>query len=108
MLLHFSSLPGAYREGLLGQDVTRFLDFLVDAGFSAWQMLPVQPVEHKGSPYQASSAHAGNPDFISLDGAQATAAGPDEAYRRYIAAAGQPAYEEFLALHAVWLEGSGA
>jgi len=43
------------------------VDFLASCGASVWQMLPVGPTQSDGSPYQTSSAHAGNPRLISLE-----------------------------------------
>ncbi len=63
VLLPLFSLPG----GGLGQDALRFVDFLAQCGFGVWQMLPLGPTHGDGSPYHCLSAHAGNPDFISLD-----------------------------------------
>src|SRR3954470_19328735 len=75
VLLHMTSLPGGEsywggREhedecGTLGKQAFSFVDFMVSAGLKVWQMLPVVPTD--GSPYQALSVHAGNPDLISLD-----------------------------------------
>ncbi len=66
ILLHLSSLPGPGMVGDLGENAYRFADFLAAAGMSVWQMLPVGPTMMEGSPYQTSSAHAGNPRFIDL------------------------------------------
>lgn len=52
----------------LGDDAYRFIDFLHDAGFSIWQMLPVNSTDRFGSPYQGTSVHAGNPHLINLYG----------------------------------------
>jgi 4-alpha-glucanotransferase len=67
ILLHPTSLPGSVGNGDLGADAHRFVDFLAQAGFSVWQMLPLGPTHHDGSPYHALSLHAGNPILISLD-----------------------------------------
>jgi len=40
------------------------MDFLVDAGFTVWQMLPLGPVGPSQSPYSPFSAFAGNPSLI--------------------------------------------
>ena len=42
----------------------RFIDWLADAGFSVWQVLPLVPVGTDGSPYWARSDRAGNPALI--------------------------------------------
>ncbi len=67
MLLHITSLPSPGETGDLGGNAYRFVDFLTAAGITVWQMLPVGPTMMEGSPYQTSSAHAGNPRFISLE-----------------------------------------
>ena len=41
--------------------------FLVRAGQSVWQILPVGPTGFGDSPYQSCSAFAGNPYLIDLD-----------------------------------------
>ncbi len=66
VLLHLTSLPGDGPCGCLGADAYRFADFLADAGFTVWQMLPVGPTSD-GSPYQTNSAHAGSPRLIALE-----------------------------------------
>lgn len=77
VLLHPTSLPGPGGIGTLGADAIGFLDFLRDAGFTIWQMLPLGPTGYGDSPYQCFSAFAGNPLLISLpaDPASATAEG---------------------------------
>jgi 4-alpha-glucanotransferase len=67
ILLHPTSLPGGVGNGDLGADAHRFVDFLAQAGFSVWQMLPLGPTHRDGSPYHSLSLHAGNPMLISLD-----------------------------------------
>ena len=65
ILLHPTSLPGPFGIGDLGPSATRFIDFLEQAGMSYWQMLPLGPVMDEFSPYQSTSAMAGNPLLIS-------------------------------------------
>lgn len=67
VLLHISSLPSAYYTGDLGAEAYRFVDFLHDTGVTVWQTLPINMTHADHSPYQCLSAHAGNPDFISLE-----------------------------------------
>jgi 4-alpha-glucanotransferase len=55
VLLHVTSLPG----GRLGPEAYRFVDWLVDAGQSWWQVLPLNPPDPFGSPYTSCSAFAG-------------------------------------------------
>ena len=52
--LHPTSLPA----GRLGDDAYRFVDWLVDAGQSWWQMLPLGPPDRARSPYKSASAFA--------------------------------------------------
>lgn len=67
ILLHVTSLPGAGACGTLGAEAYRFVDFLVAAGQSVWQMLPVGPTHDDGSPYQCLSLHAGDPRLIATE-----------------------------------------
>ena len=55
VLLHLTSLPGRR----LGPEALRFVDWLVAAGQSWWQILPLGPPNRLGSPYEAASAFAG-------------------------------------------------
>lgn len=64
VLLHISSLMGPYGIGVFGRDTLRFIDFLKDAGFRAWQVLPFTVPDECNSPYKSVSAFAGNPYFI--------------------------------------------
>ncbi len=70
-LLHISSLPNQAAIGDLGEEAFRFVDFLHDIGATVWQTLPINAPHHDNSPYQALSAFAGNPDFISIEALQA-------------------------------------
>jgi 4-alpha-glucanotransferase len=65
ILLHPTSLPGAFGIGDLGPTALRFVDFLAAAGQGLWQMLPLGPTGYRDSPYQCTSAFAGNPLLIS-------------------------------------------
>lgn len=67
VMLHITSLPGPGNNGDLGDEARHFVDFLVNAGFSYWQILPVGPTRSDNSPYSTSSIHAGNPLLINLD-----------------------------------------
>ena len=42
----------------------RFVDWLAQAGFSVWQVLPLGPPGGGGSPYWARSDFAGEPSLI--------------------------------------------
>ena len=67
VLLHISSLPSPYGIGTFGRSAYEFVDFLVSAGQTYWQLLPLGPTSYGDSPYQAFSTFAGNPYFIDLD-----------------------------------------
>jgi 4-alpha-glucanotransferase len=67
LLCHPTSLPGRGGIGDLGPGVDRFIDFMVAAGHSIWQILPLGPTGYGDSPYQPFSAYAGNPLLIDLD-----------------------------------------
>ncbi|HEV7631441.1 MAG TPA: 4-alpha-glucanotransferase [Steroidobacteraceae bacterium] len=69
VLLHPSSLlvPGAppdRQPAALTWRARRFIDWLVDAGFTVWQVLPLGPTGADGSPYWARSDQAGNPLLV--------------------------------------------
>ena len=70
VLLSVTSLPSKYGIGCFDQAAYDFVDWLEKAGQTYWQILPLGATSHAGafdSPYQAYSAFAGNPYFISLD-----------------------------------------
>ncbi len=69
VLLHITSLPGAYGIGDLGPAALDFVDFLVAAGQRYWQFLPLAPIDQTFgcSPYMSLAALAGNPLLISPD-----------------------------------------
>src|ERR1051326_4528723 len=65
ILLHPTSLPGGCGVGDLGPEAYKFVDFLVSAGQSLWQGLPLGPAGYGDSPYAGYSAFAGNTLLIS-------------------------------------------
>jgi 4-alpha-glucanotransferase len=65
VLLHPTSLPGAYGVGDLGDEAIAFADFLAGAGQTLWQVLPLGPTGYGDSPYQCFSAFAGNTLLVS-------------------------------------------
>ena len=67
ILMHITSLPGPYGLGTMGKAAYAFVDFLKDAGQSAWQVLPLSPTGYGDSPYQSCSTYAGNHYLIDLD-----------------------------------------
>ncbi len=68
ILMHLTSLPGRHGSGDLGSHAFAFADWLKDARQSWWQMLPVGPIGPGHSPYSSTSAFAGGPLLVSLDG----------------------------------------
>jgi 4-alpha-glucanotransferase len=71
VLLHLGSL-----EAALGRGGRAFIDWLADAGFSVWQILPAGPTGPDGSPYWGRSDFAGNAAF--LDAAEMPSVQPSE------------------------------
>lgn len=67
ILMSVTSLPSNYGIGTMGQAAKKFVDFLVAAGQSYWQILPLGPTGYGDSPYQSFSSFAGNPYLIDLD-----------------------------------------
>ena len=70
VLLSVTSLPSKYGIGCFDKAAYDFVDWLEKAGQRYWQILPLGATSHAGafdSPYQAYSAFAGSPYFISLD-----------------------------------------
>jgi 4-alpha-glucanotransferase len=70
VLLHVTSFPG----GRLGPEALRFVDWLVAAGQSWWQVLPLTPPDRHGSPYASRSAFAAWPGLLARPRAPVTAA----------------------------------
>jgi 4-alpha-glucanotransferase len=81
-------LPMSALDAALGRGGRAFIDWLADAGFGVWQLLPAGPVGADRSPYWVRSDSAGNPEFI--DRAEL----PDPA---------APIGAEFLAAASPWL-----
>jgi 4-alpha-glucanotransferase len=77
VLLHPTSLPG----GRLGREAYRFVDWLVTAGQSFWQVLPLAPPDAFGSPYAGLSAFAGSGGLLARPDAPVSR-GEAEAFRR--------------------------
>ncbi|MDR3344129.1 MAG: 4-alpha-glucanotransferase [Oscillospiraceae bacterium] len=84
VLLHISSLPGAYGGGTIGASALSFARRLADCGFSLWQVLPIAPVGKGNSPYSSPGAFAGNLFLIDPEGLVGTGLLP---------AAGLPAWQ---------------
>ena len=64
MLLPIFSLPSPSGRGDFSQ-VEAYLNFLRAAGFSYWQILPINPVDAYMSPYASPDLSAG--DLLLLD-----------------------------------------
>jgi len=92
ILLAISSLSGG---GTLGEEAFAFVDFLAASGQSFWQILPIGPVGKTLSPYQSSSAFAGNPAFIDQSLVR-------REQDRYMPKG--PRYRKFLKENATWLD----
>ena len=67
VLLHLTSLPGQHGSGDLGESAYHFVDWLVAAGQSRWQILPLVNIGPGNSPYMSNSAFAGNVLLINLE-----------------------------------------
>jgi 4-alpha-glucanotransferase len=79
VLLHPTSLPG----GRLGAEAYRFVDWLVAAGQSHWQVLPLGPPDEHGSPYAGLSAFAGWGGFLADPEAPVSARAASSFRRRH-------------------------
>ena len=66
ILLHPTSLPGAFGAGDFGADAYKFVDWLANAGQTYWQVLPLGEIGPGNSPYMSRSAFAGNVLLIDL------------------------------------------
>jgi 4-alpha-glucanotransferase len=116
ILLHPTSLPGPKGIGEIGAESHRFVDFLVDAGLTIWQMLPLGPTGYGNSPYQCFSAFAGNPLLVEVAGGSASFPAHLVDYPRVIphqqallrqateAFTPDEQYRAFVASEAWWLE----
>jgi len=67
VLLHITSLSSGYGIGDFGKEAYSFVDFLKRANQKLWQILPLNPPGHGGSPYNCFSAFAGNASLISIE-----------------------------------------
>ncbi|MEM3586054.1 MAG: 4-alpha-glucanotransferase [Candidatus Jordarchaeaceae archaeon] len=69
ILLPILSVPSPYGIGDFGPGAYKFADFLAETKQSFWQILPLTPTDPAlgNSPYNSSSAFAGNKLFISPD-----------------------------------------
>jgi 4-alpha-glucanotransferase len=63
--MSITSLPSDFGVGDLGPSALRFADLLSESGQRYWQVLPVTPTGLGNSPYNPTSAFAGNTLLIS-------------------------------------------
>lgn len=68
VLLHISSLMGEYGIGTFGKEAKRFIDFLEQAGFHYWQVLPFTRMTPAILLIKATGAFAGNLLFLDPGG----------------------------------------
>lgn len=66
VLLHVTSLP----SGRIDEDAYTFVDWLVEAGQSWWQLLPLHIPDALGSPYASRSAFAGWEGLLAPPGSE--------------------------------------
>jgi len=66
VLLHPTSLPGPGPCGTLGAEARAWLDWLVSAKCSIWQILPLHPPGRDGSPYDSPSVFALDTRLIDI------------------------------------------
>ena len=85
ILLHPTSLP----SGKIDRDAYRFVDWLVAAGQSWWQVLPLGPPDEFASPYRSPSAFAASHQLLARPEARVTAG----------------EIEDFVARHPYWTGG---
>jgi 4-alpha-glucanotransferase len=67
MGIHFSSLPGPFGIGDIGDSARAFVDILAGMNIDVWQFLPTGPTAYGDSPYQPLSAFAGNEMLIGIE-----------------------------------------
>ncbi|KAJ9509665.1 hypothetical protein QJQ45_011343 [Haematococcus lacustris] len=68
VIIHPTSLPGAYGIGEIGEQGRKLVDWIESAGMQCWQILPLVPPDPMFySPYSGTDSNAGNPLVISID-----------------------------------------
>ncbi len=74
-------LPLSALEAPLGRGGRACIDWLAQAGFSVWQILPLGPTGADGSPYWVRSDRAGNAALLDPEELPPAGAAPDEGFR---------------------------
>ncbi|MEG1711409.1 MAG: 4-alpha-glucanotransferase, partial [Clostridia bacterium] len=67
ILMHLTSLPSDYGIGSIGNEAIKFMDKLVQAKQTYWQILPLTQPDAMYSPYASSSTYAGNIMLIDIE-----------------------------------------
>ena len=67
LLCPLFSVPGNQGIGDFGGKTLKMIDCIADAGYSVWQILPLQMTAETHSPYKTYSSYAGDPIYINLD-----------------------------------------
>ena len=98
VVCHVTSLPTAAGAGPLGGQAHAFVDFLASAGLSIWQVLPLNPPDSHGSPYQSTSLSACSAALA--DWSEVAAAGGLAAWLRRR----EDRFAAFCAEQAFWLD----
>ena len=78
-------LPLSALEAPLGRGGRACVDWLAQAGFSVWQILPLGPTGADGSPYWVRSDQAGNAALLDPQELPPASLVPDEAFRASVA-----------------------
>ena len=61
------AIPANQGIGDFGLKTEKWIDHIAEAGYSVWQILPLQITGKTHSPYQTLSCFAGDPIYINLD-----------------------------------------
>ena len=67
ILMPVASLPSPHYVADFGNAAYRFADMIKQAGFSIWQVLPLNPLGYGNSPYQCYSSKALDECYVSLE-----------------------------------------
>lgn len=98
ILLPITSLPSPYGIGTMGEKAREFVDFLVEARQTYWQILPIGPTSYGDSPYSSFSSYAGNPYMIDLDDLAAQGLLKKNEYRKLYWGS-NPSYVDYEAIY---------